>query len=97
MIIQEPRRLTSEEEADLQQSENERLDLAALGQQATTEITYPEGDIDYLQTIIPSIDGMAATQVRTTVRELAERVLRLEQENLRIIKAMRYLVRHFAG
>lgn len=93
MIVQEPRRLTDEEKADLQQATIEKIDLSALGQQATAEIAYLETDVAYLQGVIPTIGDMTAAQVRTTVRELAERVLRLEQENLKIIKATRFVVR----
>jgi hypothetical protein len=66
------------------------LDLAGL---IAGELDYLQGDIDLLQQIIPTIGGMTAAQVRTVVEGLAQRTLRLEQENVRILKALRYLFR----
>jgi hypothetical protein len=93
MIVQEPRRLTAEELLDQQQMIQEKTDLTDFIQQVTNEIDWLQGDIALLQDIIPTIDGMTQVQVRTVVRELAERILRMEQENLKTFKAMRYLAR----
>jgi hypothetical protein len=93
MIVQEPRRLTAEELLDQQQMIQEKTDLTDFIQQVTNEIDWLQGDIALLQDIIPTIDGMTQVQVRTVVRELAERILRMEQEYLKTFKAMRYLAR----
>lgn len=45
-----------------------------------------EDEIDFLQATIPDIDTMTAAQVRDTVKRLA-------QENLRIMRWLRYLNR----
>lgn len=59
------------------------VDLKAIRDLATQAA----GEIDYLQTTIPTIDAMTAGQVRSVVKRLA-------QENLAIIKGLRYLVKN---
>jgi len=65
--------------ADISDTETKMSQFSTFVNQADTEVAW-------LETNIPNIDTMDATQVRAVVKRLA-------QENLEIIKALRYIAK----